>query len=35
MDAMASWLERNNFKVTAVLPITAEGNTVAIHVWFE
>jgi hypothetical protein len=30
------WLRQNStFKVRATLPIVANGNTVAIHVWFD
>ena len=31
-----TWLQRNpEFKVRAILPIVENGNTVAIHVWFD
>ena len=33
---MTNWLKRNSeFRVRTVLPMTVEGNTVAIHVWFD
>lgn len=35
-QVMCDWLERNpNFRVRATLPITENGCTVAIHVWFD
>lgn len=35
-DALAYWLKNNpEFQVRAILPIVAEGNTVAINVWFD
>lgn len=35
-QAFYTWLERNpDFRVRSVLPITQDGQTVLIHVWFE
>jgi hypothetical protein len=35
-EIMSNWLkERTNLHVRAALPIVEDGNTVAIHVWFE
>ena len=35
-DAFCRWLKQNRgATVRDILPIVAEGNTVAIHVWFE
>ena len=33
--AMIAWLSRNSLTVKATLPFVTEGNTTAIHVWFE
>jgi len=34
--AFYTWLQRNQeFTVRAALPIIEQGNTVAIHVWFD
>jgi hypothetical protein len=35
-EIMSGWLmQRANLHVRATLPIVEDGNTVAIHVWFE
>lgn len=34
--SLSTWLERNpEFQVRAASPITVDGNTIAIHVWFD
>ncbi len=34
-EIMTNWLkERTNLHVRETLPITEEGNTVAVHIWF-
>jgi hypothetical protein len=35
-EVMAAWLkERPDLHVRATLPIVEEGNTIAVHVWFD